>query len=325
MTVVVLGLDALDPDITDPEDHPNLVLDHYKKIDTIVSGVGEPSTHELWPTIITGLTPDEHKIKLDEGGVAWSNKWLNVGSKIANHTIPEGLQSRIGAWIFNNTNQSNFRLPANYYRKNDLSTLFDNVTSKTIGIPNYVVDPGDEDREHSLRKQLGNFMDFDPTAEHTHTTTDRTEFYELCIEMMMVRIARIRSALRSGRYELVFGYTSGLDLVGHIAYDIPDMQLDAYDESDDFVGELESDIGEGDELLIVSDHGLQDGVHTREAMVSGTDEEMVESIDSVLDVRAAVEEELRRGNHEPQKKDYEGTDIGEGEKVREQLEDLGYM
>ncbi|WP_204266901.1 hypothetical protein, partial [Citrobacter youngae] len=43
----------------------------------------------------------------------------------------------------------------------------------------------------------------------------------------------------------------------------------------------------------VSDHGLQNGVHTHEAMVAGTSPRLVEGIDSVLDVRGAIEAELR--------------------------------
>ena len=70
MTVVVLGIDALDPEIVDPAVHPSLTLDRYEAIGTIVSSAGDPSTHELWPTIITGLAPEDHGLTLEDDGVA---------------------------------------------------------------------------------------------------------------------------------------------------------------------------------------------------------------------------------------------------------------
>jgi len=60
MILVVMGIDALDPDLVGPDAHPNLALSHHTAIETIVSSAGKPSTHELWPTIITGLPPSEH-------------------------------------------------------------------------------------------------------------------------------------------------------------------------------------------------------------------------------------------------------------------------
>jgi hypothetical protein len=325
MTVVVLGLDALDPDIVDPDVHPNLTLSHHRSIETIDSAAGEPATHELWPTIITGLPPADHGLLLGQGGVGWENPLLRHGSTVADYVIPDGLQNRIGAWILNNTEMDAFRTPATYYENNGLSTVFDGVESVPIGVPNYVLDPDDEDREHQLRQRLGEYMDFDPDAEHTHEAADRGEFYEKCLEMVMVRIARTRRALRGHRHELVFGYTSGLDLVGHIDYDGTGLQARAYEECNDFVGELRADLGPGDELLIVSDHGLQDGMHTHEAMVASTDGTLVETIDSVTDVRDAIEAELERTDHTPAPRErYEPGGDG-GEAVRDQLEDLGYM
>lgn len=328
MTVVVLGLDALDPELVDPDEHEHLTLEEHRAIDTIVSSAGEPSTHELWPTIVTGLPPDEHGLVLDDG-VAWGNPLLELGSRVADSLLPDGLQSRIGAWLLTNTGADAFRTPATYYGERGLSTVFDGRESKAIGVPNYVVDPDEEDREHGLRRRLGDLFERDSDATGGHTSSDPAAFYELCMEMSMIRIARVRRALRGGRYELVFGYTSGLDLVGHVSYDRPRLQERAYDELDDFVGDLAADLEAGDELLLVSDHGLQDGVHTHEAMVAGTSEEMVRRIESVTDVRAAIDAELDRGDHRPRGKGARAAaaerDAEMGEQVREQLEDLGYM
>jgi predicted AlkP superfamily pyrophosphatase or phosphodiesterase len=324
MTVVVLGIDALDPELVDSDSHPNLTLESHRTIETIDSTEGEPSTHELWPTIITGLRPEEHGLTLDDDGVAWGNPLLNVGSTLADYLMLDSLQTRIGAWLLTNTEADAFRTPATYYADNNITTVFDERDAATIGVPNYVVDPDSEDREHQLRRSMGDLFERDPAATGGHTSSDAGEFYERCLEMVMIRLARVRRKLRSGRYELVFGYTSGLDLIGHVTYDLPDLQRRAYDELDGFVGELVEDVGERDDLLLVSDHGLQDGVHTHEAMVAGTDTAMVEAIDSVLGVREAIETALDEREHRSGVDDHEFG--GEGvQRVKDQLQDLGYM
>jgi predicted AlkP superfamily phosphohydrolase/phosphomutase len=323
MTVAVLGIDALDPGLVHPDKHPNLTLEAHADIETIVSSAGEPSTHELWPSIITGLTPEEHGLKLDEG-VSWENPLIALGSEVADYVVPDGVQTRVGAWLLNNTEQDAFRVPATYYNENGLETLFDGREAKAIGVPNYVTNPDDEDREHELRRDMGELFERDTDAKGGHTSEDPVEFYELCMEMSMVRVALVRRALRSMNYELVFGYTSGLDLIGHVSYDLPELQDRAYEELNDFVGELHGDLREDDELIVVSDHGLQDGVHTNEAFISSTDSTIVKSVEGVLDLRGAVEKELERG-HLPDKPEYGRDEGSEGERVKEQLEDLGYM
>lgn len=324
MTLVVFGIDALDADLVVPEEHPNLALETCDAIGTIASATGEPSTHELWPTIITGLEPAEHGLTVDDG-VAWENPLLRTGSRVGRYLLPAGVRTRLGAWLLNNTSEDAFRTPATYYERNAISTVFDGRDATAIGVPNYVVDPATEDREHQLRREMGELFERDPDAKGGHTTVDPRTFYEQCLEMTMIRTARTRRALRSRRYELVFGYTSGLDLVGHVSHDRPAMQRRAYGELNEFVGELRGDLADGDELVLVSDHGLQDGLHTDEAMVASTSETLVEAVSSVTDVRAALEAELRRVDHTPEETADEVETPTDSERVVEQLRDLGYM
>jgi predicted AlkP superfamily phosphohydrolase/phosphomutase len=322
MTVVVLGIDALDPKLVDRHEHSDLVLDRYKSIETIVSSAGEPSTHELWPTIITGLPPSEHGVVLDDG-VAWENPLIAALSSVADYAIPDSIQTQVGNWLLTNTRADAFRIPATYFTDNGIETVFDGYKSIAIGVPNYVVDPDTEDREHQLRRHMGRLFKRDSDAEGGHASTDPSAFYEQCLEMAMVRIARVRRSLRSGEYELVFGYTSGLDLVGHVAHDRPALQQRAYNELNEFVGELRNDLNEDDELLLVSDHGLQNGLHTTEAMIAASDINVIKDVESVLDIREIIERLLKTGNHKViYSRSQEPT---EDESVRKQLNELGYL
>ena len=325
MTLVVLGIDALDPELVATDEHPALTLAAHRSIDTIDSMAGEPSTHELWPTIITGRRPADHGLVLDDG-VAWEHPVLRYGSHVADYVLSDELQTRIGGWLLTRTSEDAFRVPASYYADNDIPTVFDGRSSTAIGVPNYVTAPDDEDREHQLRRHMGELFERDAAATGGHRSADPDRFYERCLEMAMVRIARVRRALRSRQYELVFGYTSGLDLVGHVSYDRSDLQRRAYAELDEFVGELRDDLGDGDELLLVSDHGLQEGLHTHEAMVAATTSTLVDSIGSVVGIKAAIEDELASTDHRPTDRPTESAtaDDARGE-VRDQLEDLGYL
>lgn len=325
MTVVVLGIDALDPDLVDPAVHPNLALEDHRSIDTIASSAGEPSTHELWPTIITGLEPVDHGLLLDDG-VTWEHPVLALGARAGQFVLPDSLRTRIGAWLLNNTEQDQFRVESSYYEQEGLETIFDGRDATAIGVPNYVTNPDEEDREHQLRRSLGDLFERDPDAETGHRSSDPETFYEQCLEMAMIRIARVRRALRGRRNELVFGYTSGLDLIGHVAVQREGMQAAAYEEIDEFVGDLRGDLRDDDELVLVSDHGLQDGVHTHEAMVASTDSAIVDAIRSVLDVREAVANAIDRGTHPSTGRTFGAErDPDQAGRVQEQLEDLGYL
>ena len=323
MTLVVFGIDALDPDLVDSGTHPHLTLEAHSRIETISSSTGEPSTHELWPTIITGLRPEEHGLKLEDG-VAWESPIIRAGSKASDYVLPDSVQTQLGALLLNRTSEDAFRTPASYYGENGLTTLFDGRDAKTIGVPNYVVDPDTDDREHQLRRNMGELFERDPDARGGHASADPLGFYEQCMEMAMIRTARVRRALRGREYELVFGYTSGLDLIGHVSYDRPGLQERANGELDEFVGELRNDLEADDELVLVSDHGLQDGLHTEEAMIASTEPAIVEDVSSVLDVRGALESELDRHDHAPVSRSDE-MDVGDSREVQEHLEDLGYM
>lgn len=325
MTLVVVGIDALDADLVSEETHPNLTLENHREISTLRSSNGELSTHELWPTIITGLSPKQHGLTLNSG-LNWESSIIQYGAEIAKYTLPGSVRSRIGAWILNNANVDVFQTPVSYYDQRGLSTLFDGAVSKAIGIPNYVTDSEGRDREHELRRGMGDLFERDADRPGGHASSDPVMFYERCMEMVMIRLARIRRALRSRRYELVFGYTSGLDLIGHVVYNDPELQGQAYAEIDEFVGELRSDLDENDNLVLISDHGLREGMHTEAAMIASLESGIVEEVSSVLEVREALERELEDTDHRPQKKGPTSASSGADEAaVREHLQNLGYI
>lgn len=133
MAVVVLGIETLDPEMGDPDEHPNLSLSKYSSIVTMDSSAGEPSTYKLWPTIISGMGPEKHGLTLD-GSISWNDPVFNFGRKVADHVVPDGLRTQVGEWILNNTEADTFLAPDTYYSENGITTGFDGHNSKAIGV-----------------------------------------------------------------------------------------------------------------------------------------------------------------------------------------------
>ena len=67
-SLTVLGLDAADYRLAKRWDCENLLLDNHCGIRTFSYSLDVPATLEVWPTIATGVTPEEHGVVLDRMG-----------------------------------------------------------------------------------------------------------------------------------------------------------------------------------------------------------------------------------------------------------------
>lgn len=99
MTVVVLGLDALDTELAERWDCGNLLLDRHGGIETFAHTKEYPITSEVWPTIATGKLPSE-------GGHAGTrgSDWeglLGVADSLAKVVLPQSVRAEIGRYLRN--------------------------------------------------------------------------------------------------------------------------------------------------------------------------------------------------------------------------------
>jgi hypothetical protein len=60
-------------------------------------------------------------------------------------------------------------------------------------------------------------------------------------------------------------------------------------------------------------------------MIASTNERIVEEVDSVVDVKDSIDHEIEKQNHTPSTNIRTEHNTGQEDKVREQLENLGYM
>lgn len=333
-TTVVLGWDALDYEVAETFDFTDSFGQHARRIDTFANPVvGEPHTRELWPSIITGLRPDEHGVHaISEGSPGWENPIIESASRLAQDVLPARIRTEIGRFL-RDQSASFEHVTADYYREEGIPTIFDGRAARAITVPNYQVS-ADEQAGYLLDRaaQLNEFLGV--REETNEPLVGLSTLDERLIAEASKKVGAVRAALRR-EYDLVFVWLSYLDTVGHlapvVAEEEPGWQERAYRLAAAMTDEVQRELTDDDTLVCVSDHGLQDGDHTHDAFVGASDEAGIEGVESVLDIADAIDRITPASGDigEPGVRDpyrYEThTSTRDADELREQLEDLGYL
>ena len=313
MTLIVLALDALDAGLVEEWELDNLKLNNHKQIETFDYSRDKPYTLEVWPSVATGVHPKEHGIGGKEHS-GWSTS-LNPLFSFASKFLSLRARSKIGDILESIGFKQEYNVP-----EKDLDTFMDGE-GRTVhnwpGIYNreeivYMWEIGKEP-DYSIDKL--NRLVFGKTAEH----------FGWAREMLNYNL------------ELAALHNHSLDILGH-SYTYSDEGIEgsetagsenhldelesAYIKVDRFVGELEESLGDDDEILILSDHGMKNdvldddefGEHSYRAFASTTMSK--ELPESVLDFREWIEKNIEEVNQE---------DKGTVNMPTEQLRELGYI
>lgn len=333
-TTVVLGWDGLDARLLEEFGLGDRFGSYRRSIDTIENDViGEPHTDELWPTIITGEPPASHGIRAATPGdsIQWQSRWLQTAATVTNYTLPASVRVRIGGWLMDRG--KDLEGTPDYFREREIETVFDDRRSKPISVPNY---RSETDRLHSLeydRSELwGDLVAPDESGGHERYATAR-EIEERVTGAAHRRLGLVEASL-AREYDLVFCWFGYVDSIGHVAPLVEEAgwQERHYRRVARWTEQVRELLDDDDELLVVSDHGLREGDHTHDAVLSGT-AAAVEDCASVLDVQDVVETVATRRDpvdepplrprhrHEDQK---DGRTASRSE-VEDRLSDLGYI
>lgn len=338
MTTVVLGWDGLDYELAEAFDLAAAFGEHNRELSTFDNpALEKPHTFELWPSIITGVEPDEHGIHAasEEGGVAWENPAIAVAARASRSFLPESVRTKVGKALRSGGAGLDFK-SAEYYREAGIETVFDGRRSRAIAVPNYRVERDDRigfvvDRG----ADLGDFLDVDggEGAEGDYSArVPLPELEERLVSEATRKLGAVRACIER-EYDLVFVWLGYLDTVGHLAPTVEEggWQERSYRLAARLTGEVRDTLQEEDALICVSDHGLRDGYHTHDAYVGANSEEAIEGVESVLDVREGIERvtDRREPTSEPAvrpsyrcESEVERRDARD---VRDQLEDMGYL
>lgn len=298
MTLVVLALDAVDIRLAKRFGAENLMLDNYVEFETLAHAFEYPHTGEAWPSIATGLHPSDHGVT---GQGQWDNPVLTLLSRLAHRLNVSGdLRSRLGDAIKEMTGQTwNLQLV-------DEATFLDGEYRAVHNWPGVY-------RNESIRYIWGLYqklMDGE-LSEATHIREAYTEAAS--------KFGWLHEAIEH-EGELAATHVHTIDIFGHLYFDDEDRYREVYADVDEWVGELRAALGDEDELLLLSDHGMQvswfddvdPGEHSWHPIASTTLDAPPED---ALSVKSWVEDNVETVS----------TTRTEVDVPEEQLKDLGYI
>jgi len=321
--IIILGWDGLDIDLAERFGVAESFGSHAEPIETYVNpATGEPHTKELWPSMVTGLHPDEHGITATVDGESrpeWDSDALAVAARVADWTVPNSVQLWLGRALQDRGAAQESYRPA-YYDRRDIETVFDD-TGRAISIPNYQTD---HDRRLGLdanRDGVWAELAIDRTGEGAEFTpqVDMAAIHDILGRELGRRVGLTVDAIGAG-HSLVWTWFGVLDTVGHInpAVEAP-LQRQYYQIAAAQTQAVRALAPEAATVVAISDHGIQGGEHTHHATVASDDHAPVATIDHVFEVADWMRQQDPAG-HGGTAVDGDAVDT-----VNDRLESLGYI
>ncbi len=297
MTTFVLGWDGLDARLLEEYGMQGSFAPHGRPMESLDNPVlGKPDTYEIWPSIITGEPPEVHGVRLidDDVGARFDSPFLRYGANLVHRFLPTDTRIWIGLKLRNMGFSLSQKTP-DWYSERDVSTVFDGRRSRVITVPNYVTEEdGDVGLDIGWNGKHAEMLYADADVDEERVVYEPKKRPERVDEWLMAESSEKIGAVLSAAdrdHDLVFAWLPYLDTVGHTvpAVDDPDWQRRAYRKAATLTDAVHGALDEDDTLVVVSDHGNRDARHTGDAYIASTDPEVVEDVESVLDVRAAIE------------------------------------
>lgn len=296
-TTYVLGWDGLDYSLCREFGLTDDFVPHHTRAETLDNEVlGEPDTYELWPSIITGKTPEVHGVRLvsEDGGAGAENLLVNAATGFLHRRLSPEQRVNIAVRLRNRGLRLDQKSPE-WYRRRGVSTVFDGRRSRVVGLPNY--DTGRDDRLDIFNgwgKKSSEFLKMEADAEEKTVVYRPRTSLERLEDWLVSEVGskeRIMYAASDRGYDLVFVWFAYIDTVGHTAPAVTEegWQRRAYENAVDVTRSVRDHMDENDTLVVASDHGNRDARHTHDAFFGSTDARAVEDVGNVLDYRAGIE------------------------------------
>lgn len=234
MVLVVLALDAVDARLVEEFECEHLKLEEHTEMTTIASEArGTPHTLEVWPSIATGVRPDEHGV-VGSNTSSWDNPLLDFVSQFTG-VFSEATRAKLGRVAMRLT-----------------GTEF---SSGTVEDENFLEGEGRVVREWpgiTDSPELIQVWEWVKEADSGGLTT--SEFERNVMGTCGAQFGWVRE-LATPEVNLVASHVHTVDAFGHPYATDRDRLRHFYHRLDEYVGELRDAI-DGD-LLIVSDHGMK--------------------------------------------------------------------
>lgn len=241
MTLVVLGLDALDAALLEDFDHDTYRLSTHGEMQSVAYMFDDrPHTGEVWPTVATGLHPREHGITGSTES-NWSNPLIELGSRLLE---PFDLQMST---------------------RNKLGDIVEETTGAswelaTVSDPTFFDEPGR--LVHNWpgvyrNEELHRIWEIIEDGVRSGEDNMPREVYERKVKGIAAeQFGWVREMLNHDA-SLVASHIHVLDAFGHAFSDDRESMRRSYEWCRDRVEEILDAMDDDDELLILSDHGME--------------------------------------------------------------------
>lgn len=238
MKVAILGLDSLDADrVRSRYDFPSLLLSERGKIDLEGLTGAEVHTKVIWPIMLDGNHPSH--------GEAEMSVAQRLSRLVQLFRVPEPVRQRLGS-AFDD-------LPVFDGTGRDVA-LVDTFLGRTSS-PAAISLPGISEMSvaEEVRRALSTELQHDklrPSAS----------FWRKCRLEHAVKRAATLAALE--HTDVVMTHFYALDAVQHVAQDTDEERVEAwYGRYAELVDEVLNAVGDDGVVVVLSDHGMEDGVH----------------------------------------------------------------
>lgn len=245
---VVIGLDGADVDKA-AEWAPELLLDRHRPLD--LEAFPYIWTFYIWPAMYTGRHPRPSREEDDGAGTDWGHPFLQTASRWSQSILPDTIRSKVGSLFERHGIGTRTRPRREEYEH---LAIFNEQPSRAIDVPGWNF--GELDIAFHDNPPWRVLLDADDGIEQVYSTLD---------EELQTKAGIVTKAF-SKPYDLVWCHVHALDTVQHL-FD-RDVQETWYARAADWLQDVRSHLDDDDHLVVLSDHGLQDGEHHGPGLVA---------------------------------------------------------
>ncbi|QLG48857.1 alkaline phosphatase family protein [Natrinema halophilum] len=310
-TLGIVALDAADYALAREWDCQNMLLETHRELETFAHSGKHPNTLEVWTATATGVGPTEHGLESTGEQQQWRNPVLEYASTVTPYILPKDVRIRLGTWLRGDSDGDG-----------DVGMTLRQTSHSHLFQPDgHVVRwwPGVTPGEHL--SETWHWLNLASSGEITDDELWRRLYGNAGLEAGWLQGMGQTTVAVAGVHMHV------LDAAGHAFATRLDRLREVYERVDRLLGSVREQV---DELLVLSDHGMQvewidgdtePGFHSWRALASTTLAD--DPPESVFGVREWVEARVDAG------------DVGDGsgnerrpavmDTTEEQLRDLGYL
>lgn len=295
--IVIIALDGLEPSLV-TETMPNLLQREYGITEVNVTPL---QTHLIWATFLTGTI--ENGIKTIKAPHHFQEKISRVFGYNRVARVSRFLSESV---IYNMNLFSKF---VKHFSKDDLTkpTIFDLVDkSIALDIPAYNEDVIYVKIRRNIACTIGEQYPKDDLVNEVWELFHKE--YQVCLKML------------EEDWDLFMVHFFVTDVIGHLCWNNLEELKECYQIIDKKVGELERKI-ENSVILILSDHGMEKGLHTHTGFYS-INKQLNLNSPTITDFYEIIRKVLYSNSSENKEK---AGNIQDKKKVLEHLKALGYF